>query len=132
MIYLNHKRLEYVLFCEHDIPLSSPFMILFTNIHKLKLIQFFKDLQILLSLYSSLVFMSVIYLFFQGQFFSGSAYRIYLLGNPIIWWSNLIFLLLFLIVLFITAIKEQRRGPSTESIKNGNFYMKTFHYPVPI
>ncbi|XP_055851879.1 protein O-mannosyl-transferase 2 [Episyrphus balteatus] len=46
---------------------------------------------------------------YRGQFFSGTAYRIYLLGNPIIWWSNLIFLALFLIVFFITAVKERRR-----------------------
>ena len=44
----------------------------------------------------------------QGQFFSGSPYRIYLLGNPIIWWSNLIFLFIFLIIYLITAIKEER------------------------
>ncbi|XP_055371779.1 protein O-mannosyl-transferase 2 isoform X2 [Condylostylus longicornis] len=46
---------------------------------------------------------------YRGQFFSGPPYRIYLLGNPIIWWSNLMFLLLFLIVFFITAIKERRQ-----------------------
>lgn len=47
-------------------------------------------------------------MFFQGQFFSGSSYRIYLLGNPIIWWSNLLFLLLFLIVFIINVIKQRR------------------------
>ncbi|XP_037954211.1 protein O-mannosyl-transferase 2-like [Teleopsis dalmanni] len=45
---------------------------------------------------------------YRGQFFSGSVYRIYLLGNPIIWWSNLVFLALFLIVFFVMAIKERR------------------------
>ncbi|XP_022901838.2 protein O-mannosyl-transferase 2 [Onthophagus taurus] len=45
---------------------------------------------------------------YRGQFFSGSNYRIYLLGNPVIWWSNLLFLAIFLIVFSINAIKEQR------------------------
>lgn len=46
--------------------------------------------------------------YFQGQFFSGSAYRIYLLGNPVIWWSNLVFLALFLLIFIATAVREQR------------------------
>ncbi|CAH1126628.1 unnamed protein product [Ceutorhynchus assimilis] len=45
---------------------------------------------------------------YRGQFFSGSQYRIYLLGNPIIWWSNLVFILLFLGMFLINAIKLQR------------------------
>lgn len=45
---------------------------------------------------------------FQGQFFSGSAYRIYLLGNPVIWWSNLVFLALFLLLFIVAAVQEQR------------------------
>lgn len=44
----------------------------------------------------------------QGQFFSGSAYRIYLLGNPVIWWSNLCFLALFVLLYSVHAIKGQR------------------------
>ncbi|XP_065371071.1 protein O-mannosyl-transferase 2 [Calliphora vicina] len=46
---------------------------------------------------------------YRGQFFSGSSYRIYLLGNPIIWWSNLVFLILFLIVFFVNVIKQRRQ-----------------------
>jgi dolichyl-phosphate-mannose-protein mannosyltransferase len=46
--------------------------------------------------------------FLQGQFFSGNNQRIYLLGNPIIWWGNLIFLALFLLTFMWTAIKTQR------------------------
>ncbi|KAI8121822.1 Protein O-mannosyl-transferase 2 [Lucilia cuprina] len=45
---------------------------------------------------------------YRGQFFSGSSYRIYLLGNPIIWWSNLVFLTLFVIVFVFNAIKQRR------------------------
>lgn len=47
-------------------------------------------------------------LYFQGQFFSGSAYRIYLLGNPVIWWSNLVFLALFVLIFIVAAVREQR------------------------
>lgn len=46
----------------------------------------------------------------QGQFFSGSSYRIYLLGNPVIWWSNLVFLALFVVVFLCQAIVQQRRA----------------------
>lgn len=45
---------------------------------------------------------------FQGQFFSGSTYRIYLLGNPLIWWGNIVFLIIFLVVFTANAIKQQR------------------------
>ncbi|CAG9813205.1 unnamed protein product [Phaedon cochleariae] len=45
---------------------------------------------------------------YRGQFFSGSHHRIYLLGNPLIWWGNLIFILLFVIVFTVNAIKLQR------------------------
>nr|XP_003705238.1 PREDICTED: protein O-mannosyl-transferase 2 isoform X1 [Megachile rotundata]XP_012145078.1 PREDICTED: protein O-mannosyl-transferase 2 isoform X1 [Megachile rotundata]XP_012145079.1 PREDICTED: protein O-mannosyl-transferase 2 isoform X1 [Megachile rotundata] len=46
---------------------------------------------------------------YRGQFFSGNELRIYLLGNPIIWWSNIIFLILF-IILYIHACVRQQRG----------------------
>lgn len=45
---------------------------------------------------------------FQGQYFSGGSFRIYLLGNPIIWWSNLAFLAMFLLTYFMAAVKQQR------------------------
>ncbi|KAI4469035.1 dolichyl-phosphate-mannose--protein mannosyltransferase [Holotrichia oblita] len=45
---------------------------------------------------------------YRGQFFSGSNYRIYLLGNPVIWWSNLVFLAVFLVVFLFNAVKYQR------------------------
>ena len=44
----------------------------------------------------------------QGQFFSGADQRIYLLGNPIIWWGNLGFLAAFLVLYLVQSIKEQR------------------------
>ncbi|XP_077300535.1 protein O-mannosyl-transferase 2 [Arctopsyche grandis] len=45
---------------------------------------------------------------YKGQFFSGSTHRIYLLGNPIIWWMNLAFLGLFFIIFVVNAIRTQR------------------------
>lgn len=44
----------------------------------------------------------------QGQFFSGASFRIYLLGNPVIWWSNLVFLGLFVLVFCVDAVRGQR------------------------
>ncbi|KAL1501793.1 hypothetical protein ABEB36_007053 [Hypothenemus hampei] len=45
---------------------------------------------------------------YRGQFFSGSQYRIYLLGNPIIWWCNLIVIALFLVIFLINLIRRER------------------------
>ncbi|XP_046662326.1 protein O-mannosyl-transferase 2-like [Homalodisca vitripennis] len=53
---------------------------------------------------------------YRGQFFSGSSHRIYLLGNPVIWWSNLVFLVLFLFVFLCNVIKHQRGYPSPPHI----------------
>lgn len=44
----------------------------------------------------------------QGQFFSGNNQRIYLLGNPVIWWSNIAFLVIFLIFYVYASVREQR------------------------
>uniref|UniRef100_A0A182S6D5 Protein O-mannosyl-transferase C-terminal four TM domain-containing protein n=1 Tax=Anopheles maculatus TaxID=74869 RepID=A0A182S6D5_9DIPT len=57
-----------------------------------------------------------------GQFFSGSEHRVYLLGNPIIWWSNLVFLALFLIIFGVEIIRYQRNaapGPMTTGNATG-------------
>ncbi|CAH0728120.1 unnamed protein product, partial [Brenthis ino] len=45
---------------------------------------------------------------YRGQFFSGSAHRIYLLGNPVVWWANLAFLVIFLVVFVVNSIREKR------------------------
>ncbi|XP_032521086.2 protein O-mannosyl-transferase 2 [Danaus plexippus] len=45
---------------------------------------------------------------YRGQFFSGSAHRIYLLGNPVVWWANLAFLGIFCVVFVTNAIREKR------------------------
>ena len=44
----------------------------------------------------------------QGQFFSGQPHRIYLLGNPIIWWGNILFFFSFILVFISSAVYEQR------------------------
>ncbi|XP_076637885.1 protein O-mannosyl-transferase 2 isoform X1 [Colletes latitarsis] len=46
---------------------------------------------------------------YRGQFFSGNNLRIYLLGNPIIWWGNIVFLIVF-IALYINACVRHQRG----------------------
>jgi len=57
---------------------------------------------------------------YRGQFFSGSAYRIYLLGNPVIWWSNIVFLVVFLYLFIKNAVKKQRGYIKTlQEIHNG-------------
>lgn len=45
---------------------------------------------------------------YRGQFFSGSTYRIYLLGNPVIWWGNLAFLAIFLVAFTADCVKRKR------------------------
>ena len=45
----------------------------------------------------------------QGQFFSaGEGVRIYLLGNPIIWWSNLVFMAFYLTLFVVKSIRDRR------------------------
>lgn len=45
----------------------------------------------------------------RGQFFSGNQYKIYLLGNPVIWWLNLLLIGVFLIVTPCVLVVRQRR-----------------------
>ncbi|XP_072388031.1 protein O-mannosyl-transferase 2 isoform X1 [Diabrotica undecimpunctata] len=56
---------------------------------------------------------------YRGQFFSGTQYRIYLLGNPVIWWGNLVFIAVFVIVFGLNGIKLKRGyiKPSDDSHK---------------
>lgn len=49
---------------------------------------------------------------YQGLRFSGvneTEYRVYLLGNPVIWWLNLLSLALFVILLTVASLAVQRR-----------------------
>lgn len=45
---------------------------------------------------------------YRGQFFSGNNYRIYLLGNPILWWGNLVFLPFSLLLMVYDAVRDKR------------------------
>ncbi|XP_028176824.1 protein O-mannosyl-transferase 2 isoform X2 [Ostrinia furnacalis] len=45
---------------------------------------------------------------YRGQFFSGSAHRIYLLGNPVVWWTNLVFLAVFFVIYIVNAVRQKR------------------------
>eukprot|EP00092_Neocalanus_flemingeri_P019544 GFUD01021174.1.p1 GENE.GFUD01021174.1~~GFUD01021174.1.p1 ORF type:complete len:722 (+),score=149.03 GFUD01021174.1:268-2433(+) len=46
----------------------------------------------------------------RGQWFSAGddKTRIYLLGNPVIWWANIVFLIIFLIIYSYSSLKSQR------------------------
>eukprot|EP00794_Sanderia_malayensis_P020305 gene20305-22297_t len=45
---------------------------------------------------------------YRGQVFSGGDFRIYLLGNPIIWWGILAFFFVFILVYLYHSVREQR------------------------
>ncbi|RWS30869.1 Protein O-mannosyl-transferase 2-like protein, partial [Leptotrombidium deliense] len=45
---------------------------------------------------------------YRGQFFSGNQYKIYLLGNPVIWWSNLVLLFIYVFIQLVITIRRQR------------------------
>ncbi|XP_066596933.1 protein O-mannosyl-transferase 2 isoform X3 [Prorops nasuta] len=45
---------------------------------------------------------------YRGQFFSGNNERIYLLGNPIIWWGNIVFLAIFIFIYIHACVREKR------------------------
>lgn len=52
---------------------------------------------------------------YRGQFFSGNEQKIYLLGNPVIWWGNLVFLAMFILLYIHAAVREQRGYPEDPS-----------------
>ncbi|KOX71057.1 Protein O-mannosyl-transferase 2 [Melipona quadrifasciata] len=53
---------------------------------------------------------------YRGQFFSGNSLRIYLLGNPIIWWSNIVFLILFILLYTHACVRQQRGCVETPAV----------------
>ncbi|KAJ8045755.1 Protein O-mannosyl-transferase 2 [Holothuria leucospilota] len=60
---------------------------------------------------------------FRGQRFSGynnTEVRIYLLGNPVIWWGNLLVLMLFPVALFIWLVRRERGLEEDVRLKNLN------------
>ena len=44
----------------------------------------------------------------RGQFFSGNEYKVYLLGNPVIWWSNVVLLMVYSLVQVVICVRNQR------------------------
>ena len=45
----------------------------------------------------------------QGQWFSAiDGYKVYLLGNPVIWWGNIVVFALFGLVFVYDAFRRQR------------------------
>lgn len=62
---------------------------------------------------------------FRGQFFSGNDHRIYLLGNPVIWWGNIVFLGVFTTTFVWNSILAQRGhgdSPEVKAQKNRTLY----------
>ncbi|XP_039757607.1 protein O-mannosyl-transferase 2 isoform X2 [Pararge aegeria] len=56
---------------------------------------------------------------YRGQFFSANSHRIYLLGNPVVWWGNLAFLAVFFLLFLVNCIREKRAqafGKTVEGI----------------
>ncbi|ELT93986.1 hypothetical protein CAPTEDRAFT_152537 [Capitella teleta] len=45
---------------------------------------------------------------YRGQPFSGGQYRIYLLGNPVLWWGVLVAMTMYLLISLVHAIRRQR------------------------
>jgi len=45
---------------------------------------------------------------YRGQVFSGGDQRVYLLGNPVIWWGIVASFIIFVVVYFYHAVREQR------------------------
>ena len=46
---------------------------------------------------------------FQGQIFSGKDHRVYLLGNPILFWAAVILKVIFFICYIVHSVKRKRR-----------------------
>ncbi|XP_073812438.1 protein O-mannosyl-transferase 2 isoform X2 [Musca autumnalis] len=58
---------------------------------------------------------------YKGQYFSGNEYRIYLLGNPIIWWCNICFLNFFVFVFLKNKIKQRRQEGKIKTNLNTHY-----------
>ncbi|XP_045776748.1 protein O-mannosyl-transferase 2 [Maniola jurtina] len=56
---------------------------------------------------------------YRGQFFSANSHRIYLLGNPVVWWGNLAFLAVFFLLFVVNSIREKRAQAFGKPIEGG-------------
>ncbi|KAK3595928.1 hypothetical protein CHS0354_032436 [Potamilus streckersoni] len=54
---------------------------------------------------------------FRGQIFSGKEFRIYLLGNPVIFWSILIIFGMYFLVIGINAVRQQRGVQRSQELR---------------
>lgn len=54
------------------------------------------------------IYLLHVFVWFQGQVFSGADYRVYLLGNPVIWWFVLAAMCVFGILFCFHAVRTQR------------------------
>jgi len=60
----------------------------------------------------------------QGQPFSGPEYRVYLLGNPVIWWSSLATMVVFICVAVCLSCRNRRRA--AREIDSGGWLVQVF------
>ncbi|KAK2162575.1 hypothetical protein LSH36_96g06009 [Paralvinella palmiformis] len=58
---------------------------------------------------------------YKGQPFSGSEYRVYLLGNPVIWWLNLFIMIVF--SLFGVVLLTQRQRYPRQQLSDNSYNM---------
>lgn len=57
---------------------------------------------------------------YRGQFFSGNNYKIYLLGNPIIWWMNLALLVIYCFLAMVILVRQRRGCAELDAIEAEN------------
>ncbi|KAK6181341.1 hypothetical protein SNE40_009214 [Patella caerulea] len=62
---------------------------------------------------------------YRGQIFSGKDFRIYLLGNPVIFWLSLIVMIIFLVIYFMYSLRCQRGVPMPKMLKDYHTRMFT-------
>ncbi|XP_029640738.1 protein O-mannosyl-transferase 2-like [Octopus sinensis] len=62
---------------------------------------------------------------YKGQTFSGKDHRIYLLGNPVVFWGNIAVFVLFLIIYIVYVIRHQRDPTYQEKLIS--FNQRTFN-----
>lgn len=62
---------------------------------------------------------------YKGQFFSGNNYKIYLLGNPVIWWGNIVVMVLYNLISIWKAIINKRRSNQNEAVADSKQQLLT-------
>ena len=54
---------------------------------------------------------------YRGQFFSGNEFKIYLLGNPIVWWGNLALLPIYVLLQLVLLLRRHRKCLDSQEFK---------------